>query len=228
MGDDDVTLTDKVVLIAGATSTSGRAAASALHAAGARVIAVGTNQERLDNLALSVSGIDTEVCDLTSGSAVLELAMRIHHTIGPVDGVIQLVGGWRGGGGLTGQSDVDWAYLERALTSLRNTSRVFYDDLVASPAGRFAMVSSTSVDAPKAGGANYAAMKAASEAWTRALANGLGKDSASAAAVIFVVTSLDGLETKLAERLVGLWSGDAAAINGARIPLTKQDSAQPG
>lgn len=223
MGDDDVTLADKVVLIAGATSASGRATASALHSAGARVIAVGTNQERLDNLALTVPGIDTEVCDLTSGSAVLELAMRIHHTIGRVDGVIQLVGGWRGGGGLTGQSDVDWAFLERALTSLRNTSRVFYDDLVASPAGRFAMVSSTSVDAPKAGGANYAAMKAASETWTRAVAQGLGKDSSAAAAVIFVVTSLDGLEAELAKRIVGLWSADAAAINGTRVPLVKAE-----
>ena len=83
------------------------------------------------------------------------------------------MGGWRGAKGITDQSDDDWDFLERnAVTTLRNVTRVFFDDLAASDTGRFAMVSSTAVDSPTAGGASYAAAKAAAEAWTLAVADG--------------------------------------------------------
>jgi len=145
--------------------------------------------------------------------------------VGPIDGLLHLVGGWRGGGGLAGQSEADYRFLERSLTALRVVSRAFDDDLRASSAARLAIVSSTAVDRPLAGGANYAAVKAASEAWTRAVAQGFAKaardaDAAlSAAAVIFRVKSLEGLEDSVAERFTALWSVDAASVNGTVIPL---------
>lgn len=210
----------RTVLIAGATSASGAAVARALLDAGARVLAVGRDQRRLDALAEAVPGTDTRVCDLTDASAVAELAMRIHVKFGPIDGLVDLVGGWRGGGGIAGQSDDDWAFLEGALTALRLTSRVFYDDLVASSAGRLAIVSSTSVEAPTAGNANYAALKAAAETWTRAVAQGFATSSSPAAAVIFRVKSLAGLEQRLAASVVDLWTRDAAAVNGSTVTLT--------
>ncbi|MFF1573363.1 SDR family oxidoreductase [Leifsonia sp. NPDC058292] len=209
----------KVVLVAGATSASGEAVSRALVAAGATVLAVGTRPEALDTLALAVPGVDTRVCDLADRSAVAELAMRIHLKFGNVDGLVHLVGGWRGGGGIAGQTDDDWEFLERSFTTLRNTTRVLYDDLVASPAGRLAVVSSTAVDKPYAGGANYAAAKAAADAWTRAVAQGFAKEAPSAAAAIFVVKSLSGLEEQLAQWVVALWSAEATAINGVRQPL---------
>ena len=62
------------------------------------------------------------------------------------------MGGWRGAKGITDQSDEDWDFLERsAVTTLRNVTRVFFDDLAASDAGRFAMVSSTAVEHPDGG-----------------------------------------------------------------------------
>lgn len=208
----------RLVLIAGATSASGQAVARALVAAGATVLAVGTRQEALDALAAAVPGVDTRVCDLADRDAVAELAMRIHLKLGAVDGLIHLVGGWRGGGGIAGQRDDDWEFLERAFRTLRNTSRVFYDDLVQSPAGRLAIVSSTAVEHPYAGGANYAASKAAADAWTRAVAQGLSKDAPQSAATVFVVKTLAGLEDRLAGEVVRLWEQDAPAINGARVP----------
>lgn len=213
-------LAGKVVLIAGATSASGEAVARALVAAGATVLAVGTRSEALDALAEAVPGVDTRVCDLADRSAVAELAMRIHLKFGTIDGLVHLVGGWRGGGGIPGQTDEDWAFLERAFETLRNTSRIFYDDLVASPAGRLAVVSSTTVDRPYAGGANYASAKAAADAWTRAIAQGFSKEAPDAAAAIFVVKSLAGLEDELAARVVGLWNQDPSTINGVRELLT--------
>lgn len=212
-------LAGRLVLIAGATSASGEAVARALATAGATVLAVGTRQEALDALAAAVPGVDTRVCDLADRDAVAELAMRIHLKFGRVDGLVHLVGGWRGGGGIAGQSDEDWEFLERGFRTLRNTTRVFYDDLAASPAGRLAIVSSTAVEAPYAGGANYAAAKAAADAWTRAVAQGLAKQAPQSAAVVFVVKTLAGLEERLGEAVVELWGADPADVNGARIPL---------
>ncbi|ERK67900.1 oxidoreductase, short chain dehydrogenase/reductase family protein, partial [Leifsonia aquatica ATCC 14665] len=192
------------------------------------VLAVGTREEALDALAAAVPGVDTRVCDLADRDAVAELAMRIHLKFGAVDGLIHLVGGWRGGGGLAGQTDEDWDFLERAFRTLRNTTRVFYDDLVASPAGRLAIVSSTAVDSPYAGGANYAAAKAAADAWTRAVAQGFRKEAPNAAAVVFVVKTLSGLEEQLADEVVQLWKSAPADLNGTRIALAANPARMDG
>lgn len=210
----------RLVLVAGATSVSGEAVSRALVAAGATVLAVGMRQEALDSLATAVPGVETRNCDLADRDAVDELAMRIHTTLGQVDGLIHLVGGWRGGGGIVGQSDADWDILERSFRTLRTTTRMFYEDLLASPAGRLAIVSSTAVESPYAGGANYAAAKAAADAWTRAIAQGFAAQAPQSAAAIFVVKTLAGLEERLADEVVGLWDADAAAINGRRLPLS--------
>jgi Short-chain dehydrogenases of various substrate specificities len=210
----------RTVLIAGATSASGEAVARALVDAGALVLGVGRSRERLDALEAAVPGVDTRECDLADASAVAELAMRIHLKFGPIDGLVNLVGGWRGGGGIAGQSDDDWTFLSGSLTALRLTSRTFYDDLAASPAGRLAIVSSTSVDRPTAGNANYATLKAAAETWTRAVGQGFTKADSRAAAVIFRVTALAGLEERLATSVVDVWSQDAAELNGRAVTLT--------
>src|SRR5690606_37197447 len=145
-----------------------------------------------------VPGLRTEVCDLTDEDDVAALAGRVHAADGPVDGVLHLVGGWRGGGGLAGQTDEDYRALEASFTALRHVSRAFDADLRASDAARLAVVSSTAVARPLAGGANYAAVKAATEAWARAVAQGFAKGARDAAAplaaasVVFRVKSLDG------------------------------------
>ncbi|WES62959.1 SDR family NAD(P)-dependent oxidoreductase [Microbacter sp. GSS18] len=217
----------RAVLIAGATSESGTAAARALTDAGARVIAVGRDAGKLADLAAEVPGVTTETCDLSDEAAVLALADRVHATAGPVAGVLHLVGGWRGGGGLAGQSDADYRFLENSLTALRHVSRAFDADLRASTAARLAVVSSTAVTRPLAGGANYAAVKAATEAWTRAVAQGFAKaardggEPLRAAAVIFRVKTLAGLEDALANAFCALWDRDADAVNDTVIDLTE-------
>ena len=228
----------RLVVIAGATSASGLAAARELVAAGARVVAVGRNPGRLRELADAVTAnagaadageagtLRTEVCDLTDAAAVAELVGRVHAADGAVDGVLHLVGGWRGGGGLAGQSDEDYRFLERSLTALRHVSRAFDADLRSSASARTAIVSSIAVTRPLAGGANYAAVKAASEAWARALAQGFAKaakDSGqplAAASVIFRTKSLDGLEEALAQRFAALWLSEPAEINDTVVDLT--------
>lgn len=206
----------RLVLIAGASSAAGRAVASGLTDAGARVIAVGSSAARLAPVAAEAR----YECDLSSWAAVNALADRVHAEHGPVDGLIHLVGGWRGGGGLAGQTDEDWDFLHaHVLTTLRNTTRAFTSDLLASPAGRLAIVSSVSVDRPTPGGANYASVKAAAETWVRSIGQGFAKAGDTAAATIFVVRSLEGLERELATRVVGLWAEPAASVNNTRVTL---------
>ena len=210
----------RTVLIAGATSAAGIAVSAELAAAGARVIAVGSNAERLRAVTDEVPDAVTHLCDLSSLDEVLALSERIHADTGSIDGLIHLVGGWRGGGGLAGQTDEDWEFLHsRVLTTLRNTTRAFVDDLHGSGAGRLAIVSTTTLEKPMPGGANYAAAKAAAETWVRAIANGFAKSWPAASATIFVVRSLDGLEPQLAAGVTGLWRVDAASGSLMRVVL---------
>lgn len=242
-----MSVTGQVILIAGASSASGVRAAETLMSAGARVIAVGSHRGRLDAAFDRLPQVKTFVCALESSQSVHELAESIRTTWGPIDGLIHLVGGWRGGGGMLEQTDEDWHVLDAGFTTLRNTTRAFYKDLVASPAGRLAIVSSTAVDAPTAANANYAAAKAAAEAWVVATADGFHRDQAAnrttpvpqrAAAVRFVVKALVDPEMRtaspeknfigftdvdvLARAFADLWSTDAAGLNGARLRLAPE------
>lgn len=208
-------VTGRLVLVAGAGGDSGRAVASALTDAGARVIAVGT---RLRALA-DVPAVARYECDLSSATSVDTLASRIHGEHGTIDGLVHLVGGWR-----AGRADDDWSWLQsRVVETFRNTSRAFFDDLKASAAGRLVMVSSTVVETPTWSNANYVAAKAAAEAWARSVASGFAKGQ-TAASVILVVRALGDTEGEtpvamLAERIATLWDEPAADLNGIRTPV---------
>ncbi|WP_448721008.1 SDR family NAD(P)-dependent oxidoreductase [Microbacterium natoriense] len=207
----------RTIVLAGATSDAGLVAASRLLTAGARVVATGRSAGRLEPL--REAGAQVEVADATSLESMAALAARLDG----VDAVIPLVGGWRGGGGLSGQTDADFDALMPALQAVRATSRAFDSALQASDAGRFGIVSSTAVARPLAGGANYAAVKAASEAWTRAVAHGFAKaardaqEPLRAASVVFRVKALD--PEALAAAAVALWDTDAAELNDTMIEL---------
>ena len=221
------TLRGRTILLAGGTSAAGAVVAHTAVEGGARVVVVGHDPAKLAALERDLPAIVTEACDLTDEADVQALAERLHARIGAVDGILHLVGGWRGGGGLDAQSEEDFRFLERSLTALRHVTRVFDADLRASDAARLAIVSSTAVGRPLAGGANYAAVKAACEAWTRGVAQGFAKaardagEPLAAASVIFRVKALDGLEQTLADAFTGLWAQDPAAVNDTTVVLEK-------
>ncbi|WP_248758997.1 SDR family NAD(P)-dependent oxidoreductase [Pseudarthrobacter sp. SSS035] len=235
----------RTVMVAGSTSEAGTAVVSALSGAGFRVAAVDLDTERVQNLAQSCPNVTGYTCNLAEPAAVRELASSVRRDLGPLDGLIHLVGGWRGGDGIPGQEDSDWDFLHTSvLTTLRNTSRAFYDDLEKSPAGRLAIVSAQAAANPSAGGAAYAAIKAASEAWTLAVADGFRSSQSGStnhaqpqrsAAVVFVVKALvdDKMKASQPDRKfpgfthvkdlgaasAALFSRSAAELNGSRLPL---------
>ncbi|WP_024820553.1 SDR family NAD(P)-dependent oxidoreductase [Arthrobacter sp. 31Y] len=238
------------ILVTGGSSASGIAVTRALGAAGHRVFTVGSDDVRIKAAASEAGhGATPLLCNLTSLESVQELAATVNGLgVEGIDGVIHLVGGWRGAKGIEDQTDEDWEAMERsAVTTLRNVSRVFYSQLEASPHGRLAMVSSTTAAAPTAAAASYAAAKAAAEAWTLAVADGFSRAQSGntgnpdapteqhSAAVIFVVKALvDAAMRKahperrfpgftdveeVAAAAVGLFEQPAAALNGQRILL---------
>lgn len=172
-----------------------------------------------------------ETLDLSHERAVLDLSLRLRKDGLSIDGLLHLVGGWRGGGGLAGQTEDDYLALEPSFSALRHLSRAFDGDLRTSPAGRLAIVSSTVVARPLAGSANYAAIKATSEAWTRAVAHGYAKaareagEPLRAAAVIIRVKTLAGLEERLAKTYTELWGADTSDLNDSIIELHQEEGA---
>lgn len=213
----------RVIVLAGGSGATGEVVARSLVDAGHRVVVTGRSAGRLAALRTRVPEAQTVEADATRVDAMHDLADRLLAAHGSVDAVVPLVGGWRGGGGLAGQSDEDFDALLPSLQAVRATSRAFDGALRASDAGRFAIVSSTAVARPLAGGANYAAVKAACEAWARAVAQGYAKaareagEPLRAASVVYRAKALD--PGVLAARILALWDADAAALNDAVFDL---------
>jgi NAD(P)-dependent dehydrogenase (short-subunit alcohol dehydrogenase family) len=177
------------------------------------------------------------VVDLLDLAATRAWASELLSRHGRVDGLVHLVGGWRGGAPLAEADLADWDALEPPLVrTVQRTSQAFHDALRASPAGRFVLVSSREATRPSQSNAAYAAAKAAAEVWTLALADAF--DSTSAAASIIVVKALltPAMRQKkpdaafsgftavedLAEQVVELWSHPADEVNGARLWMTEE------
>ncbi|TLM86740.1 SDR family oxidoreductase [Pseudarthrobacter sp. NamE2] len=232
------------VLVTGGSGASGVAVARALHKAGHNVFTVGSHRDRIEAAAQEAGGVAPLTCDLAKFDDVRQLRNDVTAAAGRVDAVIHLVGGWRGANGIAEQSDEDWDFLHQgAVTTLRNVSRVFFEDIAASGHGRFAIVSSTAVEKPAAGVASYAAAKAAAETWTMAMADGFRKASEAdgggqAAAVVLVVKALvdDAMRRshpertfpgatdveELAAAVVQLFNTPGDELNGTRLRLADQ------
>jgi NAD(P)-dependent dehydrogenase (short-subunit alcohol dehydrogenase family) len=241
-----MTLMDNdVVIVTGATGTAGRSVCRGLLDAGATVVGTGHDPGRLAELESALPGVHTYDIDLADSTAVQRLADDVRDAYGRIDGLIHLVGGWRGGSTFDANTDEDWAFLSSGLIgTLRHLTLALHHDLARSPAGRAAIVSSTAVDAPTAGNANYVTAKAAAEAWMLALADSFRPAdgaAATAAAVIFAVkafvdpTMRADAPTRtfpgftdvgqLAVAVIDLFSADPAALNGSRIVLPPWDAA---
>lgn len=156
------------LLITGGSSAAGIATATELVKAGHTVVTAGSHRDRIE-AAAQASGAAPEQVDLRDPASVAALRDRFRRAHGALGGLIHLVGGWRGGGGLAGQTDADWDFLDaQIIQTLRVTTREFADEL--GPDGApLVLVSSTGLGAPTPGNANYLAAKGAAEAWALAV-----------------------------------------------------------
>jgi NAD(P)-dependent dehydrogenase (short-subunit alcohol dehydrogenase family) len=230
---------ESVVVVAGAGGGAGGAVVRALTATGATVIGIDTtteNAERAAAVAVGPGRAVPAVVDLLDPEATRAFAENLVKEYGRVDGVIHLVGGWRGSKSFGETKLEDWELLHKLLVqTLQHTSLAFHGALDAAGDGRFVLISATAASAPTAGNAAYGAAKAAAEAWTLALADGFKKDGDNAAAVVLVVKALltDAMKQakpegkfpgythvdELAAKIVELFTLPAAEINGTRVRL---------
>lgn len=222
-------LTGSVVVVTGAAGDQGRATSRAFAAAGATVVAAGRDADRLaEVVALDPARITPSVVDLADERATKEWAARVLQEHGRVDGLMHLVGGWRGGKGIVESDLTDWDFLHlNLIRTLQHTTRAFHDALLASPHGRAAIVSSTGLDKPRATNAAYLTAKAGSEMWLRAVADSFaGSDAAAVVGRIMALVTPqmqaekpDGYKkftpvAQIAEWMVGLYDRPAAEVNG--------------
>lgn len=174
-----------VVAVAGAAGPAGRASLLRLAEAGATVVASDADAERLaeavDAARYAHGGatVTGDTVDLLDLDATKEWAVKTEKEFGRIDGLVHLVGGWRGSASFVETNLSDWVLLEKLLIrTVQHTSLAFHDGLLRSDRGRFVLVSAAGASKPTAGNAAYAASKAAAEAWTLALADAFRKAGA--------------------------------------------------
>ncbi|MFF8845536.1 SDR family NAD(P)-dependent oxidoreductase [Streptomyces sp. NPDC015127] len=246
-GNGNGALEGAVVAVAGAAGPAGRATLLRLAEAGATVVASDADPERLaqavDAARYAHGGATVigDTVDLLDLSAAKAWADKTEKEFGRIDGLVHLVGGWRGGASFTDTNPADWALLEKLLIrTVQHTSLAFHDGLLRSDRGRYVLISAAGATKPTAGNAAYAAAKAAAEAWTLAVADSFrkagGDQGPAAAAAILVVKALvhDAMRaerpnakfagftdvTELADAIAGVWDRPAEELNGQRLWLT--------
>ena len=242
-------LNGAVIAVAGAGGPAGRAVLLRLAEAGATVVGADAHPERLaeavDAARYAHGGATVvgDTVDLLDPQATREWAEHIEKDFGRVDGLVHLVGGWRGSASFTDTDLADWDLLEKLLIrTVQHTSLAFYDGLERSDRGRYLLISAAGASKPTAGNAAYSASKAAAEAWTLAMADGYrkagGEDGPSSAAAVMVVKALvhDAMRAErpnakfagftdvkdLAEAIAGVWDKPATEVNGNRLWLTEK------
>ena len=237
MGSDS--LDGRVYAIAGIGGGLGPVVAERLAAAGATVAAADHTQGRVEEigaeLGLPAERWDGRAVDLLDEEAARAWCAALLERFGRVDGLLHLVGGWRGGQALHEAPLSDWDLLHDLLIrTVQHTTRAFHDALVGSEHGRFVLVSAKQAQAPSNSNAAYAAAKAAAEAWTLALADGFAGTAATANIVVIDAILTQRMKEENPDRdfssltpaehigtaIAFLCSDAAEEMNGQRLPLS--------
>jgi NAD(P)-dependent dehydrogenase (short-subunit alcohol dehydrogenase family) len=217
------------IAVAGAGGGLGPTVVRALAEAGAWVAAADRTDAHLDPVREVAA--DARAADLVTADGAAAWASAL----GEVDGVVHLVGGWRGGHAIEEMPWEDVELLESLLwRSVVHTTRAFAPLLKASgERGRFALVSSSVAARPVAGNGAYAATKAAAEAWTLTFGAELAETGGTANVVVVQAITTPQMRAEnpdkeyrsftdvdeIAAALVFLCSDAARKMNGQRLSL---------
>ncbi len=179
--------------------------------------------------------LGTHVVDLLDAEATRGLADDLAAAHGGVDVVWHLVGGWKGGTPFEESPAEDWALLhDLAVRTTVHVAQAFTGALLASPHGRFAIVSAPAAQKPTSNAPAYSAMKAAAEAVVLSLADRFAGSSATANIVVVTAILTPAMKAAdpdkvrpafveaadLADALVFVSSDTARTMNGQRLRLT--------
>jgi NAD(P)-dependent dehydrogenase (short-subunit alcohol dehydrogenase family) len=231
-------LDGRVIAIAGAGGGLGPVVAQRLADAGADLSLADRSQKIADSVAQEIGLPDERVdpcaVDLLDETQTNDWAASTAEKFGHVDGLLHLVGGYRGGDPIHSFDLADYEFLHDLLVrTLQLTTRAFHTALTSSEYGRFVLVSAAAAQMPENTNAAYASAKAGAEAWTLALADSF--TGTNATANIIVVNAIETPQIResspgvdrptftpaedLADAITFLCSDSAARMNGQRLSL---------
>ena len=231
-------LVNRVVVISGASGGLGRVVTRAMAEQGAKLVLLGRNVDKLEDLASKLELAEDNYLalgvDLDDSGGAHTAAAEAIGKFGRIDILLQLVGGWTGGKTLVDVNPNDVGLmLQQHLWTTFHLTQAFVPHFVDNGWGRVIVVSSPFAVNPRAKGGPYAIGKAAQETLMLTLAQELkGK---GVTANIITVKTIDveharqvdpspknaGWTTpdEIADTISYLVSDEAGRINGARLPL---------
>jgi NAD(P)-dependent dehydrogenase (short-subunit alcohol dehydrogenase family) len=228
-------LEGRVIAVAGGAGNLGPIVVRRLADAGAVLSVAGRNSGPLEALREDIGNmVEPTVVDLLDPEATRDWAAGLAERHGRIDGLVHLVGGWRGGTPIEDAPLEDWDFLSGLLVrTVQHATQAFAPHLLASGRGRFVLISAGQAQAPTHPNAAYAAAKAASEAWTLALADRFRGTGATSNIVVVGAIVIPAMRAEspdqdfstftpaeeIAEAIAYLCSDTAASMNGQRVTL---------
>jgi len=230
--------TDPVVLITGVTGNTGPAVAASFAADGARLGLGGSDRGRIEALARDLALPDDRwaaaVADFRDPASARAAVSGVVERFGRIDVLAHMIGGWTGG---TPVVELDATaingMLDPHLWATLNVVQAVLPGMVERGWGRVVAVSSPFAAKPVVGGGAYAIAKSAEETLIRTVAKEVGGTGVTAN--LLLIKKVDVAHVRetdpspkhaawttpeeVAAAMRFLCSDDAAAINGARIPL---------
>ena len=224
-------MTDRVVVITGATGALGKLTAQTFASRGDSLVLLSRNQSELDSLVrdlnLPSERLLTRIVDLLDSQALRDSSAAVEATFGRVDILIHLVGGWTGGKTISETAVDDFASMlnQHAWTTF-HLFQAFVPLLIANGWGRVITVSLPLTVHPQPKMSAHAAGKAAQESLVLTLAE--ETRGTGVTANIIHVNSIDAKGTgkgtspkEIVAKMEYLCSEDASKVTGMKIPIYK-------
>ena len=224
-------MTDRVVVITGATGALGKLTAQTFASRGDSLALLSRDQSELDSLArdlnLPSDRLFTRVVDLLDSQALRDSAEAVEATFGRVDILIHLVGGWTGGKTISETAVDDFASMlnQHAWTTF-NLFQAFVPHLIAAGWGRVITVSLPLTVHPRPKMSAHAAGKAAQESLVLTLA-----EETRGTGITANIIHVDSIDVKgmgkgtspqeIVAKMEYLCSEEASQMTGMRVALDK-------
>jgi NAD(P)-dependent dehydrogenase (short-subunit alcohol dehydrogenase family) len=221
-------VTDRVVVITGASGSSGPTVAAWFAGRGDRIALIARGQADVTEIAERLEGGSSRhaaiAADLSTDAGAGAAADEVRRRLGSPSVLLHLVGTYLGGTRLEDTDEAQWHRLmDTNVWAPFHTLRAWLPDIRRAAGGRIVTVSSPFAQAPGPNSAGYVASKAALEALTLSVARELKGANATANVVLVRAIGSDTPgQTRPEELAAAMWwlcSEDAAAVNGQRIPL---------
>jgi NAD(P)-dependent dehydrogenase (short-subunit alcohol dehydrogenase family) len=221
-------MSDRVVVITGATGMLGRAVAAHFARTGARLALLARSEDKVTKLAAELPGGKDRhagfTVDLGDPASSKTAASAVRERMGPASVLLHLVGGYAGGTPFVDGKDAEFRHLiDLNLWSTIHAIRAFLPDVLAAEHGRIVTVSTFVAGTPTSKHAAYAATKAAVEALTLSVARDMAGTTATANVVVLrsigAEKPTEQRPEEVAATMAWLASPEAGTVNGQRINL---------